>query len=61
MPRKSTSGYAERETRTTRTNRGFTELVRGVPVEQFIRMVTKSGLPAQEAKELCAAFKELTQ
>jgi hypothetical protein len=42
-----------------RSNRDFTQLMRGVPMDVFVRMVTKSGLPAREARELCQAFKEL--
>lgn len=41
------------------SGRSFEELMRSIPVEQFIRMVAKSGLPTQEAREICNAFKEM--
>jgi hypothetical protein len=37
----------------------FTELMRVIPERNFVAMVSKSGLPAQQARELCLAFKEL--
>jgi hypothetical protein len=45
----------------TRSERSFEELVRQVPVEQFNRMVAKSGMTAEESRELCQAFLELKQ
>ena len=38
------------------------ELIRlllGVPTEVFVSMVSKSGLPTKQARELCQRFKEL--
>jgi hypothetical protein len=61
MPRKSTRSYEPQDERPTRSARGFTELVREVPVEQFVRMVNRCGLPTADARELCAAFRELKQ
>lgn len=37
----------------------FEELVVMVPTTAFVTMVSKSGLPTQEARQLCQAFKEL--
>ena len=63
MARKTSSGsytpgssYA-RKTRSS--GQGFEALVREVSVEQFVRMVTKSGLPTSASRGLCAAFKKL--
>lgn len=37
----------------------FLDLIKSVPVDQFVRMVTKSGIPALEARKLCEEFKKL--
>jgi len=37
----------------------FLQLLRTVPVDQFVRMVGRSGLPAEEARRLCQLFKRL--
>lgn len=37
----------------------FVSLMKQIPVEAFIRMVSKSGLPPQTSRELCQAFKDL--
>ena len=37
----------------------FEELVVRVPTGVFVAMVSKSGLPHSEARELCVAFKKL--
>lgn len=34
-------------------------LLRNVPTNVFVQMVTKSGIPAHQARELCKQFKEL--
>jgi hypothetical protein len=39
--------------------RSFEALVKAVPLDAFIRMVSLSGLPTADARELCAAFKRL--
>ena len=41
------------------SGRDFTEMIRAVPVHHFVKMVSKCGMPAPEARELCAAFREL--
>ncbi len=40
-------------------HRDFEDLVVMVPTTLFVNMVSKSGLPTQEARQLCQAFKEL--
>lgn len=34
-------------------------LLRSIPTEVFVQMVSKSGLPTHEARELCKEFKDL--
>ncbi len=43
------------------SGRKFTDLVRAIPTGQFVRMVSKCGLPTPEARELCQAFKDLKE
>ena len=35
------------------------DLLRGVPTEVFVSMVSRSGMPGKEARELCEQFKRL--
>lgn len=35
----------------------FLNLLRTVPVDQFVRMVGHSGMPAEQARKLCQLFK----
>ena len=35
------------------------DLLKGVSTEAFVSMVTKSGLPPEQARELCVQFKRL--
>jgi hypothetical protein len=39
--------------------KGFEAMIKAVPLDAFIRMVSASGLPTVDARELCAAFKRL--
>ncbi len=41
------------------SKREFMELICDVPTEQFVRMVSKSGMPSDEARKLCEQFKEM--
>lgn len=45
----------------SRPERSFSEMMRDIPTDQFVRMVTRCSLPAVEARELCQSFKELKQ
>ena len=59
-----TRKYTRRTLETSKiasSGEGFEKLVSRVPVEQFVRMVTKANLPSAEARELCQLFKELKQ
>lgn len=40
-------------------NERIIELLKGVSKDAFIQMVTCSGLPAKQARELCMLFKDL--
>ncbi len=40
-------------------NERIIELLRTVPKEAFFKMVARAGLPTEEARELCALFKDL--
>ncbi len=42
-----------------RVPRSLADLLRGVPVYVFVAMVSKSGLPTEDARDLCKAFKDL--
>ena len=37
------------------------DLLKNVPKEVFVGMVSRSGLPTDEARELCERFKRLTK
>lgn len=37
----------------------FETLMTKIPVEQFDRMIAKSGLPTKEARELCREFRKI--
>lgn len=37
----------------------FITLLLAVPTEAFVGMVSKSGLPTKQARELCQMFKEM--
>jgi hypothetical protein len=39
-------------------DRGLEELILQIPVHVFVQMVIKSGLPPDDARELCRAFKK---
>ena len=41
------------------SGKDFVQLMSSIPIDVFVRMVTKSGLPSPEARELCDAFKRL--
>ncbi len=56
---KSSDKYQVRKPK--RNKRDFVDLVRSVPRDVFVRMVSKSGLPTDEARDLCQSFKELQQ
>ena len=43
------------------SGKSFEDLMRAVPMDAFSRMVMSSGLPAPDARELCASFKELSK
>ena len=43
----------------THSEESFESLMTKVPARLFMQMVNKSGLPANEARELCEAFKDL--
>lgn len=45
--------------RAARSGQDLNTLIRKVPTDLFIRMVSKAGLPPDEARELCLVFKEL--
>lgn len=37
------------------------DLIKGIPKDIFVGMVSRSGMPTQEARELCERFKRLTK
>lgn len=39
----------------------FLFLMKQVPMDIFLRMAMKSGLPDEESRQLCQAFRELKQ
>lgn len=41
------------------SNRKFDDLIRDVPTKVFVQMVSKSGMPNDDAAALCKAFKEM--
>lgn len=59
MIRKSAAKRAAASPKIADSGRDFTEMMREVPMEQFVRMVTRSGIPDPEGRELCKSFKEL--
>ncbi len=61
MAKTSTKISAKKFTPVARTirHRDFEDLVVMVPTTLFVTMVSKSGLPSQEARQLCKAFKEM--
>jgi hypothetical protein len=49
-----------RDTRAPRqSNRSFVDMMKSVPKEKFVSMVSKCGMPAEEARDLCRSFAEL--
>ena len=44
---------------TKRVARSLDDLLRDIPLHVFTSMVTKSGLSAEDSRELCRLFKEL--
>lgn len=42
-----------------RSNLGLEKLIAQIPERVFFTMVSKSGLPASEAQELCEAYRNL--
>ena len=56
MAKGSRSSYTST---TKRSTRSIDDLLRGVPFHVFTTMVTKSGLSAVDARELCRLFKDL--
>lgn len=55
---KTKASYGSKSTKATRSGRSFTELMRGIDIHTFSRMVMKSGLSGSDARELCDAFRE---
>lgn len=58
MARKKRTDYDDK---ISHSGRDFSELMRSIPEKVFVGMVSKSGMPTPEARELCQAFRELKQ